>query len=165
MDFKNFKNIDFNKISQSKIFKKIIICVAGLIVLLIVFMVGTTVGFRKAGFSYRWGENYYRSFSGPRPEFPMNMTGRDFLMGHGASGSIIKIASSTLMVQGRDNAEKVILIDKDTEIMRFREAISINDLKVNDNVVVIGSPNDNGQIEAKLIRVMPTPQDNPPPMP
>ncbi len=161
----DFKNMDFNKISQSKIFKAIVICIAGLIILLLGFMAGMTVGFRKAGFSYRWGENYYRSFSGPRPEFPMNMAGRDFLMGHGVSGFIIKIASSSLIVQGRDNAEKVILIDKGTEIMRFREEISINNLKINDNVVVIGSPNDNGQIEAKLIRVMPISQGNPPPMP
>ena len=161
----DFKNIDFNKISQSKMFKAIIICIAGLIILLLGFMAGMTVGFRKAGFSYRWGENYYRSFSGPRPEFPMNMAGRDFLMGHGVLGSIIKIASSTLVIQGSDNVENVILVGKDTKIMRFREVISINDLKVNDNVVVIGSPNDNGQIEAKLIRVMPIPQGNPPPLP
>ncbi len=153
MDLKSF----FQSNLQSKMFKRILIGIGVIIVLLLVFKAGEIVGFRKAGFSYQWGENYYRNFAGPRPGFPMDIGGRDFLMGHGIFGSIIEITSSTLVVQDRDGAEKVILLSKDTVIKSFLDTISASDLKVNDNIVVIGSPNDTSQIEAKLIRVVPPP--------
>jgi hypothetical protein len=50
-----------------------------------------------------------------------------------------------------------VVIKEDTAIMRFRETIKPSDLKVDDSIVVIGEPNDAGQIEAKFIRVMPSP--------
>jgi hypothetical protein len=40
-------------------------------------------------------------------------------------------------------------------IERLRETVKISDLKVDDFVVVIGEPNDSGQIEAKFIRLLP----------
>jgi hypothetical protein len=152
--------MDLKSLPQSKALVYILIVIGAVIILLLVFKGGEVVGFRKAGFSYRWGENYYRNFAGPRPMLPMDRGGRDFLMSHGTSGSIIKITDSTLVVQGRDNAEKAILLGKDTIIKRLRDTISASDLKVGDYVVIIGSPNDAGQIEAKLVRVMPSP---PPP--
>jgi hypothetical protein len=45
----------------------------------------------------------------------------------------------------------------DTEIRRFKDVIQLNDLKVNEPIVVIGEPNDSGQIIAKFIRMMPFP--------
>lgn len=148
--------MDIKSFLQSKTFKRILWVIGIVAVLLIVFKAGEFVGFRKAAFSYRWGENYYRSFMGPKRGFPMDLGGRDFLMGHGTDGSIIKIASSTLVIQSREGIEKVILLAKNTVVRRFRDTISINDLKVNDNVIVIGSPNDAGQIEARFVRVLPS---------
>jgi len=142
---------------QSKTFRRVLWGIGIAIILLAAFKAGEFVGFRKASFSYRWGENYYRSFTGPRGGFFGELGGRDFMMGHGTSGTIVKVATSTLVVQDRDNAEKVILITKNTVVNRFRDTIPASDLKENDNVVIIGSPNDAGQIEAKLIRVLPPP--------
>ena len=39
----------------------------------------------------------------------------------------------------------------------MRDEIKISDLKIGDFIVVIGSPNTDGQVEAKFIRLMPEP--------
>ncbi len=59
------------------------------------------------------------------------------------------------IIKGSDNAEKIVSVKDDTAINRFREKIKVGDLKIDDQIVVIGEPNDLGQIEAKLIRVIP----------
>ncbi len=62
-----------------------------------------------------------------------------------------------MVVKGRDNVEKIILIKDDTIIERFKETIKLTDLKVDDYIITIGDPNDAGQIEAKFIRFLPPP--------
>lgn len=154
-------NIDINKFLQSKKFKIIILGIAGLIILLLAFGAGKFVGFRKANFSYKWGENYHQNFAGPRggffKEFEKELEGRNFINAHGVIGQIIKIDGSTIVIKGKDNVEKIVLVKENTVITRFRETIKSTDLKSDDYIVVIGEPNDSGQIEAKLIRVMPPP--------
>lgn len=147
--------IDPSRIFQSKIFKIVLWGIGAVAVLLLVFKAGTLVGFKKAEFSYRMGEKYYRSFAGPREGFPENMRGRDFPTGHGTLGEIIKISSSTLVIKDIDGTEKEILISDKTSFRSFREEIRIGDLKLNDRIAVIGSPNEAGQIEAGLIRIIP----------
>ncbi|TSC53659.1 MAG: hypothetical protein LiPW39_149, partial [Parcubacteria group bacterium LiPW_39] len=51
------------------------------------------------------------------------------------------------------DVEKIILISEKTTIEKGRETIKKEELKAGDRVVIIGSPNEQGQIEAKLIRV------------
>jgi len=126
-------------------------------IILLVFKTGMMVGFQKANFSCHWSDSYHRNFGGPRGGFPGGLGDRDFLEANGTVGQIIKIASSTLVIKGRGNIEKVVLIKADTVINQRKETITIDNLKVDDSVVVIGEPNNDGQIEAKLIRVMPKP--------
>lgn len=140
---------------QSKILKFVLWGIGIAILMLLAFKGGEFVGFRKAEFSYHWGENYYRSFAGPRGESPGDLRGRDFLSAHGILGSIIKIASSTLIIQDRDGTEKTVLLSDETVVRRFRDEISPSELKIDDQIAVIGSPDDTGQIEAKLIRILP----------
>lgn len=127
-------------------------------------MAGTMVGFRKADFSYRWGDNYHQNFAGPRGGFMSGFGQGDFVDSHGAFGQIIKIDGSTIIMNGADNVEKVIVTNSDTVIRSLRDNIKLTDLKVNDNIVVIGQPDNNGQIEAKLIRLMPPLPPHPTPM-
>ena len=61
--------MDFNKFFRSKTFKMVLLAIAALVVLLFVFKTGVFVGYRKAEYSYRWGENYHRNFAGPREGF------------------------------------------------------------------------------------------------
>jgi len=158
------EKIDFNKFFQSKTFKIILVAIGSLIVLLLVFGAGEFVGYRKARFSYSWGENYHRNFGGPRGGFfewgrmPMSMMGPpsgDFIEGHGVFGSILKIDASTLLIKGEDNVERSVIVSDKTVITRGRSPMALGDLKVDDRVTVIGSPNAQGQIEAKFIRVFP----------
>lgn len=140
--------------------KKTLCIVGGVVLLLIVFQAGVHVGYHKAAFSYSFGDNYYRNF-GERHDGrgPFGMEKERFSEAHGALGKIISITASTLIVEDKDNIEKIIIVNDDTTIKRFRDNATIGDLKVSDFIVVIGSPNDQSQIEAKLIRILPPPPD------
>jgi len=142
------------------VLKGILIGLGILIISALIFKIGMFVGAMKAGFSYRWAENYHRMFAGPRvgffsdwQKFPPFLG--DFIEGHGTFGEIIKIDGNTLIVKGRKNIEKIILVSEKTVIKFGRKDIKISDLKVGDKLVIIGSPNEEGQIEAKLIRLFP----------
>lgn len=148
--------IDTAQIFQSKIFKGIAIGIGVLLILSIGFKVGFIVGAKKADFSCRWSDNYHRNFGGPAAGMMMGFKDREFVDANGTVGQIIQMTSSTLVVKGVNDVEKVILITDKTSIQRFRDTIKISDLTVNDNIVVIGQPNNDGQIEAKFVRVMPS---------
>ena len=144
---------DIKKVFDSKTATTALIVVGMIIVALLIFSLGMSVGFHKASFGRAWGENYERNF-GMMPS--RQMFGRDnFPNAHGATGKIIKITLPTIIVQDRDNTEKVILIKDDTQIQEMKNSILPKDLKKDSFVVVIGDPNAQGQIEAKLIRIMP----------
>jgi hypothetical protein len=139
------------------ILKWIIICLAGFVVVVLIFGAGVKIGTLKARYSYRWAENYQRNFAGPRGGFLENFRqgfgDRDFINAHGTFGSIIKIDGNTVIVKGKDDVEKTVLLSEKTIITANRKSLKAGDLKVDDQVVIIGSPNERGQIEAKLIRV------------
>jgi len=145
-----FKNRDF--------LKWIIIGLSGFLALLLAFGIGMKIGTLKARYSYRWAENYHRNFAGPKggffgdwqkPSFPAG----DFIESHGTFGEIIQINDNNLIVKGRNDVEKVIILTDKTIIQKGRKTAEKESLKVGDQIVVIGSPNEEGQIEAKLIRV------------
>ncbi|MCL5017057.1 MAG: hypothetical protein M1155_00105 [Patescibacteria group bacterium] len=139
----------------SKKFKIIIVVFLELIVMLLIFQVGVFVGYKKASFSYQWGENYYKNFAGPHNSFMDNFMGKQMMAPHDVFGTVIKNENSSLLVRGMDNVEKIVLIGADTVINRFRDNIGPADLKINDKITVIGSPDNSGRIEAKFIRVVP----------
>lgn len=126
----------------------------GFLLLTFVFKVGEIVGAKKADFSCRWSDNYHRNFGGPKQGFLQGFKDKDFIEANGVVGQIIKIASSTIAIKGRGDIEKIVLINQDTVIKKFQETVSPESLQTDDMVVVIGEPNNQGQISAKLIRVM-----------
>jgi hypothetical protein len=140
------------------VLKWVIIGLVGFAMLILVFGAGVKVGTMKAMYSYRWAENYHKNFGGPREGFLFLSDNKGgFVSSHGAVGQIIKIDDNALIVKDREITEKSVLVKEDTTILRLREEIQLSDLKVDDFIVVIGDPNDAGQVEAKLIRVMPSP--------
>ncbi len=154
--------MDFNKLFHSRAFRVIVLGIGALLVLSLVFGAGVVVGFKKASFSYKWGENYHRNFGGPRGGFFSDFSGRNFIDSHGVFGQIIKIdaqagsgQASAIVIKGSDNVEKIVSANERTVVTRFRDSLKLSDLKINDFIVVIGDPNNNGQIEAKFIRVLP----------
>ena len=152
------KILDFLK---SKTVVVVIAVLFGLALLLGTFSVGMAVGYRKAKFSYAWGDNYHRNFGGPRGgfirEFNLDLDGKDFIGAHGTFGQVISISESELVVRGKDNVEKIIVVNGDTDIRRFKDSIELKDMRVDEPIVVIGEPDDLGKIEAKFIRVLPIP--------
>ena len=156
--------MDTNKILNFIKSKKVTVLMAvlfGLAILMGTFSMGVAVGYRKAKFSYAWGENYHRNFGAPRGGFLRNFSqdfmGKDFIGAHGTFGQIIEVKDSELAVRGKDGVEQIVKISVDTDIRRFQDSIQTGDLKTDEFIVVIGEPNDQGQIEAKFIRVMPGP--------
>lgn len=152
-------NKDIKTIFASKMFQGFVVGVLIFTVLLLVFQAGVFIGYRKASFSYRFGERYYKN----APGMQMHMRSFDepihggFLNANGAVGKIASINLPTFVVIGPDSKEKIVLIKEDTKIRSFEEDINASELKVDDYVAVIGSPNDNAEVEAKLIRIMPMP--------
>jgi len=149
---KTIKNFFQNR----DVLKWVIIGLAGFAVLILVFGAGVKVGTMKAKYSYRWAENYHRNFGGPRGGFfgeLKNFPRGEFINAHGVFGSIIKIEGNTIIAKAKDDVEKTVLVSDSTIIEKGRERVQLSNLKVDEGVVIIGSPNEEGQIEAKLIRV------------
>lgn len=142
---------------QVKTIKMLAYSIGSLVLILLVFKVGTVVGAKRADFSCRWSDNYHQNFGGPKKGFMEGFGDRDFIEANGVFGQVIKIESNQLVIKDGGNIEKVVIVSESTVINKFKETIKISDLKVDDRVVIIGSPNSSGQIEAKLIRLMPTP--------
>lgn len=150
--------IKIKKVLNSKIFKIGIYTLGILAAVFFVFEAGMVAGFRKASFGHDWGENYERNFGSPHR---MQLNDKLGDMGnlpnaHGAIGKIIKVELPNIVVfDGKDNVEKVIILGNDTAIHMMRDVIPKENLKEGLDVMIIGTPNSSGQIEAKLVRVLP----------
>jgi len=162
MNISDIKN-KIKIVSESKVFKKIIYSFGITIIACLIFQAGVFVGFNRVTFGHDWEDNYSMNFGTPHRNqlMPIGDFG-NLPNAHGAIGRIIKVESPTIIVMDdKDKTEKVILINDDTVIQKMRENGSIDDLKIDSFVIVIGSPNSKGQIEAKLIRIIPNPPMNP----
>ncbi|MFA4999422.1 MAG: hypothetical protein WC519_01710 [Parcubacteria group bacterium] len=146
---------------ESKTFKKIMIGVGIFIGILIVLQLGIRIGYRKASTSYRAGDNFRMIFGG-------QMSGRAFMAppapdsffsAHGATGTIIGINLPRIAIETPENVERSVLITDKTEIKKLRDSIKPEELRMEDKIVVIGSPNSPGEIEARLIRYLPFEQE------
>ncbi len=155
MNIKNF--------IQSQSFRGILIGIVIAIITLVIFQAGIAVGYRKATFGHRLGDNFEQNFKDPRGGnfgFPGMPGGMDMPSGYGATGKIVSIALPLVVVAGPDNLEKTLVINEDTEIREFRNSITKDKLQVGNFIIVLGIPNDKGQIEAKLIRLAPMPKND-----
>ena len=137
------------------VLKWVIVGLVGFIAIILIFSVGMKVGTLKAKYSYSWAENYHKNFAGPRGGFLGDWRGfpaGDFIGGHGAFGEIIELSGNGFVIKGRGDVEKIIITSEET-VIKVGSKIVEDGLKVGDRVVIIGSPNEEGQIEAKLIRI------------
>ncbi|MEI8361445.1 MAG: hypothetical protein WCG01_04920 [bacterium] len=170
-------NLDFVK---SKKFKTVIIVFGGILLGSLVFSAGVSVGFHKARFAGQWNGNYERNFGrrddargncnfDRRSRQPFNnnkeggfgenflppMPGRpnEMMNSHGVSGQIFSLATTSFVVKDLDGLEKVVNFSSSTPVMSGFVSTSTTALKNDALVMVIGSPNNNGQIDSKLIRI------------
>ncbi len=154
MEKEEIKN-EVKKVFASKLFLKFVYAVGIVLIAVIIFSAGVSFGFHRAEFARSWDEHYFNNFSprhgqgsGPMMDF--------FPNANGADGQILKITLPTMIVSDKDDqTEKVVLITDDTNIRGLSGNINSAGLKIDDHVVVIGNPNQDGQITAKFIRVLP----------
>jgi hypothetical protein len=154
------------KIGKSNKLKIAVIIVGEILLLFSVFSCGMAVGLKKARFSYKFADNYERNFMGqenndqhfgfmpaPLPKFMDDFSGRDFRNAHGIAGAILSVSDNIIIVLDHDNKENTILVTDKTLIKSRRDDLSRSDLKTGDEIVVMGSPDENGKVSASLIRV------------
>lgn len=148
------------KLSEPKRFRKIMKGLILVIGAIFFFKMGVIAGFHKAKFEGDWSSNYNRNFGmtrrGPMMKFSSYMGGDRMPNAHGAAGKIIKVELPTLIVVDSDGTEKVVVINDQTVLRAPEKVATKDDLTLDATVVVIGSPNTQGQIEAKFIRIMPS---------
>lgn len=140
---------------QPDILKHIIIGLISFVIIVLIFSAGVWVGGSKAKYSYRWAENYHKNFGGPRSGFFSDWRSfphGDFIGGHGAFGEIIELNDFGFVIKGQGDVERIVITTDDTVVKKGRETVE-DGFKVGDSVTIIGSPNEEGQIEAKLIRL------------
>jgi hypothetical protein len=160
--------LGMQEILQSRKFKIAAGLIVTLLVILIIFAAGVSVGLHKAKFSCKFGENYERNFMGNHSQRngwinagPIGMMkekfndleGRGFRNAHGIAGTIISITDNNLVIKDKDNKENSVAITDKTIIKFGRDDVKISDLKNDQQAVVMGNPGDNGVINADLIRV------------
>ncbi|EKD58388.1 MAG: hypothetical protein ACD_56C00141G0018 [uncultured bacterium] len=157
---------------NSKSYNLAIWTLLSFVVLSITFSLGVKVGLHKARYSYQWGANYERNFAGPRsgtmgpenmirpgierrPEGPKGFFPGDGDMrnAHGLAGTIVSISMDKIVVKDRDNKENTITITDKTFMKSGRNDFKLEDLKVEDKIIVMGKPNDEGTVVADLIRI------------
>jgi len=147
--------MNFQDYIKSQSFRGIIIGVCVTIVILLIFQAGVFVGYRKASFAFRFGDNYYSGFDRKAPA-PFGFPLRDeFRTSHGAVGEVVGVSLPTLVVAGPDSIEKTVLIGTSTLIRKFDAELEPEDIQTGDFLVVLGDPNDDSQVQAKLIRILP----------
>lgn len=130
--------------------------VGGLFVFSIIFQLGVFVGYHKANYAHNFSDSYRKNFRGERGEsFGGMMRGNNFPTAHGAFGTVLTTALPTFIIEDKDGLEKTILISSSTIIKNISGNASSSSITSNSIVMVLGDPTPQGQIEAKLIRIMP----------
>jgi hypothetical protein len=137
-----------DKISSSK-FKFSAIIIGSIIIAFATFTLGVAVGFQKARFSYHFSENYERNFTGGHK----GADSRQMRNSHGLAGEIISLNGNNLIIKDQDEKEIPLEISEKTLIKMGSETIQSSDLKTGEKIVIVGRPNDNGVINAELIRI------------
>jgi hypothetical protein len=150
----------FKEFTQSKDFSKIIYIIGGLLVALVVFQAGIFVGYRVAAFSINWDNAHNADVRSPQSIFAPFGRDMDDVNSHGAIGEIISVQLPVIMVKGPSGNEAIVLISSATSIRNMRNLASTSDLKVGSQIVTIGTPDEQGRIDATFIRLVPAPQSS-----
>jgi hypothetical protein len=118
--------------------KSVLVALGAALAIVLVFGVGFFVG-RQSTFPLR--------------AFPNSAQARN-RSGHGAIGTIQSIDGQRITIQTRDGKIQVVRMDENTRLEKKFQKASLADFKINDQVVAIGSPNAEGEIQARLVGIV-----------
>lgn len=73
---------------------------------------------------------------------------------HGALGEVLRVEGDKVIVRNRFGVERTLCITPKTIIERGRRHISLGDIREGERVIAIGSPQPDGSIQIRIIRVL-----------
>jgi uncharacterized membrane protein len=143
---------------ESKKVRAVLWILGGLIVIFVVFGLGITVGYDRAGFAAGFDQNYYRNFYGMPPSGPTGLMASPTPVAiHGVVGVVIDLGTSTISVKDQQNNEQSVAVSSGTAIRDADSDVTIGNVAVGDMIAVIGEPNNIGQVAARFIRILSAP--------
>jgi hypothetical protein len=143
---------------ESKKIRIVVWALGGLILLFVVFGLGITVGYERAGFAAGFDRNYYRIFFGGPPGGAVGMMAPPMPAAiHGVVGTVIDVGTSTISVKDQQDNEQSIVISSGTVIRDGDNDVAVINVAAGDEIAVIGEPTSVGQINARFIRILFTP--------
>jgi hypothetical protein len=139
---------------KSERFVHVLTGIGFLIIALFVFEAGVAVGFHKAGFTRSWEEHYGDNFGAP---VMYGMPARGLPDPHGASGTVMNVSLPTFGVAGPGRSEQIVEVGRGTIIRDGANTVDTSDIAPGKYVIVIGTPGERGEVDARLVRVLPAP--------
>lgn len=139
-----------HKILSSRVILLVAICFVVMLALALIFHAGASWGERSAMERMRHGAG------GPPPFF--GFLPHSFMPeGHGAIGTISSTSLPTFTMRSRENDMVTVVVSSSTVVVGG-SAHTPADLAPNQTVVIIGSPNSDNMLQARVIRVLPASQ-------
>ena len=125
--------------------------IAIMVIALLVFHAGVVFGMRHTAHSrHGMGHGFRSPFFLGRFALP-----HDFISNtHGAVGTVSAVTLPTLTMETREGTSQTILISTSTIIRHWGEGTSTETISVGNQIVVLGEPNGQGRINAKIIRIL-----------
>ncbi len=124
------------------------------IAIIIIVAAGSFFGGLKYGQSKRpnnfFGPNGFRQVVGDGNQNRIGMNNRNVV--NFVNGEIISQDEKSLTVKANDGGSKIIFLSDTTQVMKFTTSTAA-DLKTGDNIMVNGSANADGSLNAESIQV------------
>lgn len=157
-----------NEFLRSRLFIGIVAGTGITLAAIFIFEAGVAVGYHQASFSSQWGKNYGENFGARPSRFGGNFGLPDSHLPSpdGIVGRIVSITPSaadatsgttTIVIASDQKPEENVLVTNATMIRDHEDTLTLSALKVGSYAVVLGIPDAKGQIDAKLIRIVPAP--------
>lgn len=141
-------------LSSSKISSYVIPGLVTLIFLVVAFWLGMAIGERRARHFAVWCDGYRHAFVQPgRDRLPLPSPGLP--NPHGVFGRVVSLSGQTIVIEGNDDIEQSVLMTSSTAIRSGDQNVLVTDIHPDAQVSVFGMPNGAGQIEARLVRILP----------
>ncbi len=138
--------------------KRIQVLLGVLILLILIcfaFMIGAKAGERRSRHFCNWSENYPEMMRPHGDARPMITPFRPMPLPNGTFGRVLSTTGTSILIEGQDRFQQSVLINSSTTIRTDQGETSSTAIQPTMEVGVFGKPNQQGQIEAYLIRLFP----------
>ncbi len=154
---KEFKNI----ISSKKV-RLTASVIGALILALLIFHAGVVFGSHRNSFGSPSGRpDMGRGFRPPFMPGGFEMPRGFISSSHGAVGAITEITLPTFTMETREGTSQTIFISTSTIIRNIDDSTNTSALSIGNQIIVLGDANNEGRIDAKLIRILPAQMPRP----